>query len=103
MAEQEYAFHKEYVDEEFLIARDLGYILVSRDKMIAAEKIIYQKGKRIYDKQEISCDFLLKGNLIKMNTHITKPDIEIHSETKKDLEELVKDLGLPEEKSVSRK
>ncbi len=93
-------------------ANRVRYILISGDLIEAAKKIVYKKGRlAIWRDSEqpkevpLPNDYLFGGNIIRITPLITQPAtpcIELHSETKKGLVNLIKDLGLPEIKVVSQ-
>ncbi len=111
MVEPKWAFFKVYVHNRIWdtdLANEYGYIRVSGNLIQAANNVIYEKGEGIaitHPKNRIFLnDYLFKGNLVRINPIFSKlaplcrPDIELHSETKKGLEKLIKDLGLPDNK-----
>ena len=95
------------------LANEWGYIPISRSLIAVAKNIVYEKGAELakinlQDRGFKSIDdYLFQGNLVRINFFRTSkpaplcgPDIELHSETKKGLEKLVKDLGFPEIKKM---
>ncbi len=110
MKELGFTFCRAYVDDKRWdtdLAEEYGYIRAYKNSIELARCLVYKKGVevKIIDPKntEIKNDYLFQGNLIKINplpsgkpVPLCGPDIELHSETKKGLEELIENLGLKE-------
>jgi len=106
MTKPEFTFYKGYVDNESWntdFVNKVGYVPISKNLIKTTKDIVYEKGVRVTiintKNRQIQPpkDYLLQGNLIRINP-LWGAEIELHSETKKGLEKLIKDLGLPDNK-----
>jgi len=115
MTELGFTFCRGYVNNTVWpknLANEWKYASVSVNLIEVARRIVYKKGVEVtrINPQDRRFspnieDYLFQGNLVRINFFRTAkpvplcgPDIELHSETDEGLANLIKDLGLPDNK-----